>query len=333
CDLVYEHAARALNNSLSHNELFLMPVWRFLGRAMWLFRGSALPKTVAVLTLVLAALIAMFVVKIDLDLEANGTLQPKTQRQVFAHVDGEVAEVFVDHGDTVKAGQPLMRLRNRELEIEIAGLQGQLEETQKQIDTLGELIRRSVSDPLEQSRLIGQQEEYLTRRDTIEAQLELLREKEAQLIRTSPIDGVVMDWKLKERLRARPVVTGQVLVNVADPTGDWELELLMPEKRMRYLDDALVQSHGQPLPVEYILSTNPAVTHTGKLTPDAVEARAELDPEAGAIVKLRVQLDSMEGVSRRPGAEVIADVNCGKRSAAFVWFHEVVEWVQANLLF
>ncbi len=102
---------------------------------------------------------------------------------------------------------------------------------------------------------------------------------------------------------------------------------------MRYLDDALVRSGGQPLPVEYILSTNPAATHTGKLTPDAVEARAELDPEEGAIVKLRVQLESMDGVSRRPGAEVIGDVNCGKRSAAFVWFHEVVEWVQANLLF
>ncbi|GIX00590.1 MAG: hemolysin D [Pirellulaceae bacterium] len=333
CDLVYEHAARALSNALSHNELFLMPLWRFLGRAMWLFRGSALPKTLAILTLITAALIAMFVVKIDLDLEANGVLQPRTQRQVFAHVDGEVAEVYVDHGDVVRAGDPLVKLRNRELEIEIAGLQGQLEEAEKQIATLTELIRRSVRDPLEQSRLIGQQEEYLTRRDTLEAQLALLQEKEAQLVRTSPIDGIVMDWELKKRLRARPVVTGQVLANIADPSGEWELEVLMPEKRMRYLDEALEQTGGQPLPVEYILSTNPAVTHHGHLAAEAVAARAELDPEEGAVVRLRVDLDSLEGVSRRPGAEVIADVKCGKRSAAFVWFHEVVEWVRANLLF
>ncbi|MFN9943638.1 MAG: hemolysin D, partial [bacterium] len=30
-DLVYEHSCRALANSLSHNNLFLMPVWRALG--------------------------------------------------------------------------------------------------------------------------------------------------------------------------------------------------------------------------------------------------------------------------------------------------------------
>ncbi len=48
-DLVYEHTARALSNSLTHNNLFLMPLWRALGRATWFFRGSALPKTVAIL--------------------------------------------------------------------------------------------------------------------------------------------------------------------------------------------------------------------------------------------------------------------------------------------
>ena len=333
CDLLYEHAARALNNSMSHSELFLMPVWRFLGRALWLFRGSALPKTLAVLSLVAIALLALFLVKINHDLEANGTLQPKTQIQVFAHVDGEVEAVYVDHSDKVTKGQPLVKLRNRELEIEIAGVEGQLQETQKQIDTLRDLISRSNSDPLEQNRLIGQQEEYLTRLKTLDAQLSLLRMKEDKLIRTSPIDGIIMDWELNDKLRARPVVTGQVLVNVADPNGDWEVELLMPEKRMSYLDAALEKAAGEPLPVDFILKTNPSDDHTGTLEAEAVHARAELNEVDGAVVKLVVKPDSMEGISRRPGANVVADVVCGKRSAAFVWFHEVVEWVQANVIF
>ena len=142
-----------------------------------------------------------------------------------------------------------------------------------------------------------------------------------------------MDWDLREKLRARPVVTGQVLVNLADPNGDWELELFMPEKRMKFLDDAFKQSGGEPLPVDYILSTDPSIDHTGTLSADAVHYRAELDPTDGAVVKLRVKPDTLEGISRRPGAKVIADVVCGKRSAAFVWFHEVVEWVQANVIF
>lgn len=333
CDLVYEHAARALNNSLTYSDLFLMPVWRSLGRAMWLFKGSALPKTMAVLSLITIILLAMFLININHDLEAKGSLEPKIKRQVFAHVEGEVEEVYVDHGDEVKAGQPLLKLRNRELEVEITGLQGQIDETKQQIADLGNLILMTKDDRLELNRLIGQQDEYKVRRNIYEAQLALTMQKQEQLIRTSPIDGVVMDWKLNERLRSRPVVTGQVLVNIADPTGDWELELLMPEKRMRYLDDAIALSNGKPLPVDYILSTDPSMDHTGTLSAEAIHQRAIINEDDGTVVKLRVIPDSMEGVSRRPGAKVIADVTCGRRSAAFVWFHEVVEWVQANVIF
>lgn len=333
CDLVYEHAARALNNSMVHSDLFLMPVWRFLGRATWMFKGSALPKTLAVLALVVAAVLAMVFIKINHDLEANGSLQPTIKRQVFAHVDGEVEEVYVDHGDSVVVGQPLVKLRNRQLEIEITGLQGQLEETAKQIASLAFLIPEGQGDPVEMQRLMGQRDEYMAREETLKRQLALTKEKQEQLIRLSPINGTVMDWKLREKLRARPVVTGQVLVNIADPSGDWELEVLMPEKKMKYLDNAIAASGGQPLPVEYILSTDPSVDHSGTLSADAIHDRAELDPTDGAVVRLKVTPDSMDGVSRRPGAKVIADVNCGKRSAFFVWFHEVIEWVQANVLF
>ncbi len=335
CDLVYEHAARALNNSMSHSDLFLMPLWRFLGRATWLFRGSAFPKTMTVLTLSAIALAALFLVQINLDREANGELQPTVQEQVFAHVEGEVEQVFVDHGDEVKAGEPLVKLRNRELEIEATDLKGQLEAALESIAALGDQVGRAsrAGDPLETSRLMGQLRESQTRKETLIAQLNLVAEKEKQLIRTSPIDGVVMDWHLREKLRARPVVTGQVLVNLADPRGDWELELFMPEKRMKYLDDAFKASNGQDLLVDYIQSTNPSMDHTGKLSKADVHYRAELDPTDGAVVKLRVKPDKLDGLSRRAGSKVIADVVCGKRSAAFVWFHEVVEWVQANVIF
>ncbi|MEO8271265.1 MAG: biotin/lipoyl-binding protein, partial [Aureliella sp.] len=335
CDLVYEHAARALNNSMSHSDLFLMPVWRFLSRATWLFRGSAFPKTMTVLALATIGLLALFLVQINLDLEANGVLQPALQQQVFAHVEGEVEEVYVDHSDKVVQGQPLVKLRNRELEIEITDLQGQLDAARESIMALSEQVGRAhrAGDSLETARLMGQERESIKRKETLEAQLLLVREKEKQLIRTSPMDGIVMDWHLKERLRARPVVTGQVLVNLADPRGDWELELYMPEKRMKFLDDAFKESGGKDLHVDYIHSTDPSIDYSGTLAQNDVHFRSELDPTDGAVVKLRVKPDTMEGLSRRSGSTVIADVVCGKRSAAFVWFHEVVEWVQANVIF
>ena len=40
-DLVYEHSARALSNALDHNSLFLMPVWRTIGKSRWLVQARA----------------------------------------------------------------------------------------------------------------------------------------------------------------------------------------------------------------------------------------------------------------------------------------------------
>jgi hypothetical protein len=350
-DLVYEHTARALANSLAHSNLFLMPVWRALGRATWFFRGSALPKTVAVLTTVAILLAAMFIIRIDLDLEANGTLQPVVQRQVFAHVDGEVEAVYVDHGDTVTAGQPLVKLRNRDLEIEITNVRGELEKVREQLLSVSYQLRLT-RDEAERLRIQVQQREYEVSQQSLERQLNLLLEKEQQLMRVSPINGIVMTWDLEKNLRLRPIVTGQLLVTVADPEQDWELEVLMPEKRMRYLDEAVLKSGGEPLPVKFIMATDPSRTLVGHLPADAVHHRAELDANEGAVVKLRVKpgepgqageaaaLGSSQGdstslpqLSRRPGAKIIADVTAGRRSVAFVWFHEVVEWVWANVIF
>ena len=335
-DLVYEHTARALNNSMSHSDLFMMPVLRAISRATWLFRGSAFPKTMTVLALAGAVLLGMFLIHINMYLEANGSLQPVIQHQVFAHVDGEVKDVFVDHGETVKAGQLLVTLQNRDLEIEITSLKGQRDETVESITTLEYQARLPASNAdqkIERIRATGQLNEAKKRLETLDAQIALQEMNQQRLNVVSPIDGIVMTWDLQKNLRARPVMKGNVLVTIADPRGDFEVELLMPEKRMKYLDTAMSESKNGSLNVEYKMKTDPSKTHKGVLTRDAIHGRAELDQTEGAIVKLRVKPDSMEGVSRRPGAQLVADVTAGRANAAFVWFHEVIEWIQVNVLF
>ncbi len=265
-DLVYEHTARALNNSMSHSDLFMMPVLRAITRATWLFRGSAFPKTMTVLALVGALLLAMLLIHINMDLEANGSLQPVVQHQVFAHVDGEVRDVFVDHGDTVKAGQLLVTLQNRDLEIEITSLKGQRDETIESITTLeyqARLPASTTEQKLEVVRARGQLAEAKKRLETLEAQIALQELNQQRLNVVSPIDGIVMTWDLKRNLRARPVMKGNVLVTIADPRGDFEVELLMPEKRMKYLDNAMNESKTGTLNVEYKLKTDPSKVHKG----------------------------------------------------------------------
>ncbi len=109
----------------------------------------------------------------------------------------------------------------------------------------------------------------------------------------------------------------------------------MPEKNMKYIDEAIndPKNTNKTLPVEYIMLTDTSTGLTGTLSLEGMHKRAELDPEEGAIVKLRVRPDDVSKISRRAGAEAKADVTCGKASAAFVWFHPVIEWIYANVIF
>ncbi len=333
-DLVYEHTCRALANTLSHNQLFLMPVWRALGRATWFFRGSTLPKTLSVLGLLLVATLAMFIIRIDFDLQGNGSLKPRVERHIYAHINGEVGDqIPVKHNDRVKAGSPVVFMKNRELELQKKELIGQLNVTLESIaSTLKQLSKEQLLQREEISKLNRENAELAVRKLSLESQLAIIDEKEKQLERTTPIDGIVTTWKVEENLRSRPVNAGQILLSIADTSQGWEVEVLMPEKRMKYLDQAFESQKTDRLPVEFILMTDPSVTRKGVLLRSKVQNRAEIDGEEGATVKLRVDPDSMEGLDR-PGAKVKVDVKCGKASAAFVWFHEVIEWIRANLLF
>lgn len=343
-DLVYEHACRAVSNSMNHSNILFMPVWKFLDRCLWMFRGSALPKTASILGLIGAALLSMFLIPMDFDLQGNGKLKPTVERQVFAHADGEVDKVFIKHNDEVKKDQTLVRLKNNELEQQIQTTRGQYKQSLQQAyewkRKLNSATTLTESERIRLQQDYNQAEQEATNR---QAELSLLEERQTKLERLSPIDGVVTTWDVEKVLAARPVVTGQVLMTIADPNGPWEVEVMMPEKRMRYLDGAFktqgvykLDEAGQKyLDVEIILMTGPDVKHYGKLYQPAVGQRAELDPEDGAVVRMRcVPNDqAMLEISRRAGARVMADVKCGKRSVAFVCFYEVIEWIRANVLF
>src|SRR5205085_9842761 len=60
-DLVYEHAARAMSNTLDHNNLFLMPVWRAVGKSKIVVQGRNLPKTVTISVIVVLVLLFMLI--------------------------------------------------------------------------------------------------------------------------------------------------------------------------------------------------------------------------------------------------------------------------------
>ena len=47
-DLVCQYGSRALSNALDHSNLFLMPLWKVLGKASGVLKARTLPKTVSI---------------------------------------------------------------------------------------------------------------------------------------------------------------------------------------------------------------------------------------------------------------------------------------------
>ena len=329
-DLLYEHGTRAIANSLSHSNLFMMPVWRTLGKTSSLFKGRALPKTVAALVALTAVTLGLIFVPMELQLEAEGKLEPDARREVFAPIDGEVIEVLADHAAIVQAGQPLVRLRNRQLEMEMTELLGQIQTTTAEYNRVrGVLTASKAMEPNDRRQLQGEEFEFQVRLEALREKLRLQRERAEQLTITAPIDGMVVSWDVEKMLRSRPVMTGQVLMEVADLNQPLHLEVQMPDKRMGHLDRRLREVDEPTLPVRYILATHPDEPMSAVLPREQVQLRAQVDPEHGSTVQMRMIPDREELLQRapRPGAKVIANVQCGKRAAGFVLFHEVYEWL------
>ena len=132
-DVVRKHSATALTNAQEHESLFLMPLWKLLGKTQFLVTARNLPKTLLATAVLAATIFALCTVQYDFTVVADGKLLPEIRRDVFAHLDGMVEEVTVSHGELVKEGQILARQRSPDLEAQIQQLLGNIAETEKDI--------------------------------------------------------------------------------------------------------------------------------------------------------------------------------------------------------
>lgn len=339
-DVVSRHSATALTNALEHNSLFLMPVWRTIGKTRWLVKARTLPKTLLVTAAIVAALVALFTVPYDFKLNCKGTLEPEFRREVFAEVDGTVEEVLVKQNEMVKKDQLLVRMRNTDLEKELIRVKGEIAVTAQQMINRGRSIsenRGMREDELNQLRT--EQVELRAKLNSLDVQRQLCEQKMKYLEIHSPINGQVVTWDLNNLLKNRPVQRGQVLMRVADLNGPWRLELHMPENRMGHIvreRNALKQNEpAKDLNVEYILAIDPGTTREG--TVQDIHGSADVRGEEGNVVLVNVTIDTEklrgEVTGIRPGASVTGKVDCGRRAVGYVWFHDAIDYVQSRIIF
>ncbi|HEY2892954.1 MAG TPA: HlyD family efflux transporter periplasmic adaptor subunit [Pirellulales bacterium] len=330
-EVVSNHSSIALANAIEHHDLFLMPVWRAVGKSRWVIEARQLPWTIAALVALVAVTAVLFLWPADFELSAKGKLQPTIRREVFADMDGEVVDVLVKHKDWVKKDQVLAKIRNTDLEVKIAVTRGQLEGVMKQLDSINSRVSDRTLDRKQKAQLLSDQAKLQEEQTSAQRQLNLLEEKKKQLTVLSPIDGQITTWDVDKTLFRRSVQLGSVLMRVVEPKGDWELEILMPEDRMGFINEACRELKTEQLPVHYITQTNPGVTHEGNLA--EIHHTAEIRGEEGNTVLLRVAINKDDVPDRRDAAAVTAKVYCGRTSLGYAWFHDLVSFVQSKILF
>ena len=232
---------------------------------------------------------------------------------------------------TVRKGQLLVTIRNTDLEVAIEGVQGERSAVGEKIRNLQQRRRDNRASSADRERISGELEEALKKRDALNAQLKLYGEKQKKLEVTSPRDGQITTWNVYNRLIGRHVERGNVLMEVADPQGPWQLELHMPENRMGHIVSAQKEL-GNDLKVTFIPGTDPDVKIEGTI--EEVHLAAEVRGEEGntVLIKVKINKDDLPH-EPRPGATVSAKVYCGRRSIGYVLLHDPLEFIYSRVIF
>lgn len=335
-DVVTEHAQTAITNSLEHNAIFLLPLWKAIGKISSAMRGGRLVKTIATVAVLCAVAAFLYLLPYPFSVGASGKLIPQQQHQVYAQVDGVVEELFVsDLGDTiVQQGQVLATLSSNDLAVVIENLNNSIEEVRARLKTSEALRTQDSLDSYQQTTLqidIGQ-----ARQEIIGLENELrLRESEAENLKIiAPVSGVVTNWQARQNLIRRPVERGQNLMTIVENDAQWMLELELPERRIGHMIKAANAAFedGEAARVTFSLVSHPGAEFEGRMM--MVDHQVDAHSDEGNTCLIRVSFDN-EAIDRdllRKGTRVNAKIHCGQRSVGYVMFHEAIEAVHSTYL-
>ncbi len=325
---VCRHTATALANAAAHESQGLRS--RLLS---WkAFAPSRRTHTIAMS--IVGVLLALALIPANFELESHGQVQPARRRHIYAPADGVITKVFVDNAASVDEGKTLAVMRNSELDLEEQRIRGEITTSNARLGAIRatrvDHDRRPTSTPAGQ--LAAEEEELKKTLESLGRQLEIVNRRVAELTLRSPIAGQVVRWDLIRSLKSRPVRQGQLLMQVVDPAGPWQLELRIPDRHVRHVLAAQAATKdAKQLSVRFLFRMSPKTTYSATL--DDVHLATDLDQDGELSTLARVILNPKDIPDLRPGSSVIAKINCGSRSLGYVWMRELLEFLQTRVLF
>ena len=335
-DSIVDHIAAAAFNARSYSTIFLLPLWRATGHFFEWLRGRRLAIAGAILALLAVVAVALVYVPWEYRVDGKGQMMPIIQREVFAPWDGQVVKILVEEKQPVTQGQPLLELRNDELIAELVKVGNELQEKRKLLHSLKAQMDEAESQAKNDEKLKAQGKAVETQVEIegAEIQQKILKDRLDRLIVRAPITGIVTTFQIQQLLENRPVKRGDLLLQVMDDTGDWQLELEISEHRVGRILKAqnLREKQGldSHLAIEYRLLTSPERGY--KATLKSLATRTVTAEADGSVLEARATLDTGEELPKRAiGAQVRARIGCGPSNLGDVLFGDVVEFIQKYL--
>jgi multidrug efflux pump subunit AcrA (membrane-fusion protein) len=324
---VTEHASLAIGNALAYERIPFRPVWQGLH---WIGRQFGLSRLLRTMFWIVGvAAVASFLTfeKTELKVEVAGQLRPVQERLVFAPADGLVDQILVEQGDLINEGDIVIRLRSPDLELELRQLEGELATNRQKQDSLQTIVKAADSGDAEsirmQSRLAAEITETRAVIAGLEGRIQTVRRQTADLEVRSPISGYVITWNVEQLLTGRPVRRGDSLLKIADVSGDWLIDLEIPDKRYGYVVRAREQGGRDDLPVSVALASDPSHRYESRLDRVAMSSAVTSDRESA--VRVTAPIARQDAELFKPGTSVVGRIHCGRYNVVYVWTIEMVD--------
>jgi RND family efflux transporter MFP subunit len=294
--------APLLNLQLRANRFVAGRVVDRIGHGYEALLGERRPAVKLCAAGVIVLALALIFAKGEHRVTAKSVLEAEVQRAAVAPFDGFVRVAPVRAGDTVRSGDLLAALDDRDLVLERLKWRAERDKLlQRHREALAKHDRNSLVVLEPQIR-------------QAEAQLALAEEKLARSRILAPFDGLIVSGDLSQMLGS-PVEKGKALFEIA-PLNSYRLIVQVDERDVRYISVgqsgtvALAGMPGEQVPMTLSKITPVTVAEEGRNS-FRVEARL-----------------SEPGPNLRPGMEGVAKIKSGRRSIVWIWTHPVVDWLR-----
>ena len=322
-------SADVLRAATERDAIPWLRLWQKIQKGQRLLRR---PATLAALTILFIAVPCLILIPAEFTVTGNGELWPDQRRNVFASSTGIVDKIWVEHGDTVRREQPLIVLRDPQLDQEAPKVIGEIATLTERLKGIqAARLSGSGTESVSKTRqLTADEEELKERLKTLELQRKLVEERQAALTLRSPIAGRILTWDVTQHLFARPVDRGQSLLTIGETAGSWIVVIRIADKDAGHVLRARKSEH-LDLDVDFLLAAEPGRTYHGTIRD--VSLSAESDDQSSGFVRVTVDFDRDQIEEPRPGATAMTRIRCGRRSIGYVWLHDLIDAIRTKLLF